>query len=160
VNVHFIPSRSKLQKAIWQLSRQHPLKMTLKYLITGATGGLGSDVLAHLVANLPSSEYAAASSSEANRGRFEKEGIAFRVTNFDDPLSLDIAFEDVENLFFVSTNVFDTERRSKQHQNVVDAAKRKGVKHVCTSFDIHMFLRSHQRNIVFLGSKFDSVSLI
>jgi NADPH:quinone reductase-like Zn-dependent oxidoreductase len=131
--------------------------MTLKYLITGATGGLGSDVLAHLVANLPSSEYAAASSSEANRERFEKEGIAFRVTNFDDPLSLDIAFEDVENLFFVSTNVFDTERRSKQHQNVVDAAKRKGVRHVCTSFDIHMFLRGHRRNrvlTVFLGYRF------
>jgi uncharacterized protein YbjT (DUF2867 family) len=38
--------------------------MTLKYLITGATRGLGSRVLAHLVANVPSSEYATASSLE------------------------------------------------------------------------------------------------
>lgn len=124
--------------------------MTLKFLITGATGGLGSDVLAYLVANIPSSTYAAASSNEANREKFEKQGIAFRVTNFDDPFSLDVAFEDVENLFFVSTNVFDTERRAKQHQNVVDAAKRMGVKHVCAP----IVVPGHQRSRTFSGIRF------
>ena len=34
--------------------------MVLKYLITGATGGLGAQVLKHLTAQVPSSEYAAA----------------------------------------------------------------------------------------------------
>lgn len=104
--------------------------MTLKYLITGATGGLGSQVLAYLAAHIPSSEYAAASSSEASRSRFEKDGIAFRVANFDDPATLDTAFKDVENLFFVSTNTFDNARRTIQHRNVVAAAKRAGIKHV------------------------------
>ncbi|KAJ5246743.1 hypothetical protein N7468_001726 [Penicillium chermesinum] len=92
--------------------------MTLKYLITGAT------------ANVPASEYAAASSSEANRKRFEDQGIAFRVVNYDDPESLEAAFQDVENLFFVSTNTFDVQKREKQHQSVVDAAKRQKVRHV------------------------------
>lgn len=36
--------------------------MTLKYLITGATVGLDSRVLAYLVANVLRSEYAATSS--------------------------------------------------------------------------------------------------
>lgn len=104
--------------------------MTVKYLITGATGGLGSQVLAHLAATVPPSSLAAASSKESNRAQFEARGIAFRVTNFDDPASLEAAFDGVENLFFVSTNTFDNERRARQHRNVIEAAKKVGVKHV------------------------------
>jgi uncharacterized protein YbjT (DUF2867 family) len=103
----------------------------LKYLITGATGGLGKEVLAYFIANRPSSEYAAASSQESNRAQFEERGIAFRHVDYDDPRTLDAAFAGVENLFFVSTNVFDNERRIRQHWNFVEAANRAGVKHVC-----------------------------
>ncbi|KAJ5599413.1 hypothetical protein N7450_000480 [Penicillium hetheringtonii] len=102
----------------------------LKYLITGATGGLGKQILSYLVDNVPAGEYAAASSNEANRQRFEDQGIAFRVVNYDDPHTLESAFEGVENLLFVSTNTFDNEKRRKQHQNFVDAAKKMDVKHV------------------------------
>ena len=91
---------------------------------------LGSRVLAYLVANVPRSEYAATSSKEVNRASFEKDGIAFRVANYDDPTTLDTAFNDVENLFFVSTENFDTAGRIRQHRNVIEAAKRTGVKHV------------------------------
>ncbi|EED18767.1 NmrA-like family protein, putative [Talaromyces stipitatus ATCC 10500] len=104
--------------------------MTLKYLITGATGGLGSQVLKHLSNHLPSSDYAAASSNEASRAQFEKAGITFRLANFDDPATLEAAFADVENLYFVSTNTFDNARRTVQHRNVIEAAKRVGVRHV------------------------------
>lgn len=104
--------------------------MTLKYLIPGATGGLGAGVLAYMKANLSASEFAAASSQESNRKQFEDQGVAFRVVNYDDPATLEAALQDVENLLFVSTNVFDVERRAKQHQNFVDAAKKMGVKHV------------------------------
>ncbi|ORX56178.1 NmrA-like family protein [Hesseltinella vesiculosa] len=104
--------------------------MTLKYLITGATGGLGKEVLAHFVANVPKSDFAVGSSNEANRSSFEDQGIAFRHVNFDEPRSLETAFKDVDNLFFVSTNTFDNARRMIQHQSVVDAAKKTEVKHV------------------------------
>lgn len=104
--------------------------MTLKYLITGATGGLGAGVLSYLIANVPASEYAAASSKEENRKQFEDRGIAFRVVSYDDPQTLETAFKDVENLFFVSTNTFDNEKRRKQHENFVEAAKKMNVKHV------------------------------
>ncbi|KXG47205.1 uncharacterized protein PGRI_010750 [Penicillium griseofulvum] len=104
--------------------------MTLKYLITGATGGLGAGVLSYLVANLPASEYAAASSKEENRKQFEDRGIAFRVASYDDPQTLETAFEDVENIFFVSTSTFDIEKRRKQHENFIIAAKKMNVKHL------------------------------
>lgn len=104
--------------------------MTLKYLITGATGGLGAGVLSYLAANIPASEYAAASSREENRKQFEDRGIAFRVASYDNPETLETAFEDVENLFFVSTNTFDIEKRRKQHENFVIAAKKMNVKHI------------------------------
>ncbi|QMW46707.1 hypothetical protein G4B11_010162 [Aspergillus flavus] len=104
--------------------------MTLKYLITGATGGLGRYVLDYFVANKPLHEFAAASSRESNRKQFEDRGIAFRQVDYDDPATLDKAFRDVENVLFVSTNTFDNEKRRKQHQNFVDAASRNGVKHV------------------------------
>ena len=104
--------------------------MTLKYLITGATGGLGAQVLSYLVANVPASEYAAASSNEANRKRFEDRGIAFRLVDYDNPQSMETAFQGVDNLLFVSTNTFDVEKRRKQHQSFVDAAKKMKVNHV------------------------------
>ncbi|CAI7611099.1 unnamed protein product [Penicillium glandicola] len=108
--------------------------MTLKYLITGATGGLGAGVLSYLAANVPASEYAAASSKEENRKQFEDRGIAFRVASYDDPQTLETAFEDVENLFFVSTSTFDVEKRRKQHQNFVDAAKNTNVWYTSLAF--------------------------
>ncbi|KAA8650292.1 hypothetical protein EYZ11_001330 [Aspergillus tanneri] len=104
--------------------------MALKYLITGATGGLGEQTLAYFVANCPATEYAAASSRESNRKQFEDRGIAFRHANYDDPETLEAAFQDVENLLFVSTNVFDNVKRKRQHENFVAAAKKAGVKHV------------------------------
>ncbi|KAI8076324.1 uncharacterized protein BX664DRAFT_344383 [Halteromyces radiatus] len=104
--------------------------MTLKYLLTGVTGGLGKEVLSYFVTNVPASEYAVASSNESNRQKYEDKGFAFRHVNYDDPQTLEKAFEGVENLFFVSTNVFDNKRRAVQHQNFVDAAKKANVKHV------------------------------
>ncbi|GAD93698.1 NmrA-like family protein [Paecilomyces variotii No. 5] len=104
--------------------------MTLKYLITGATGGLGAEVLNHFISNVPTSQFAVASSTESNRKQFEDRGIAFRVLNYDDKESLSRSLTGVENLLFVSSNTFDNERRAKQHQNVVEAAKRAGVGHV------------------------------
>ncbi|KAL2818509.1 hypothetical protein BDW59DRAFT_127642 [Aspergillus cavernicola] len=104
--------------------------MSLNYLITGATGGLGEQVLNYFVANVPSSEYAAASSNTSNRAGFEDRGIAFRHVNYDDEQSLDSGLHGVKNLLFVSTNVFDNARRDKQHRRLIDAAKKAGVKHV------------------------------
>ncbi|OJJ68801.1 hypothetical protein ASPBRDRAFT_132029 [Aspergillus brasiliensis CBS 101740] len=111
--------------------------MPLNYLLTGSTGGLGSLILDYFTTHFPPSQltthgitYAASSSNPDNAHRFTSKNIPFRTVNYDDPTTLDIAFQDVENLFFVSTNTFDVEKRRRQHLNVVEAAKRNGVKHV------------------------------
>ncbi|GKZ28923.1 hypothetical protein AbraIFM66950_001881 [Aspergillus brasiliensis] len=101
--------------------------MTLKYLITGATGGLGKHVLNYFVENVPLSEFAAASSKPQNRQLFEDRGIAFRHLDYNDPQSLETALSDVENLFFVSSY---GSNRGEQHARVVQAAKTAGVGHV------------------------------
>ncbi|KAE8339538.1 hypothetical protein BDV24DRAFT_135763 [Aspergillus arachidicola] len=101
--------------------------MALKYLITGATGGLGKHVLNYFVENVPFSEFAAASSNPQNKSKFEDRGIAFRHVNYDDPQSLETGLRDVENLLFVSSSGYS---RGEQHSNVINAAKKAGVKHV------------------------------
>ena len=105
--------------------------MTLKYLITGATGGLGKHVLNYFIANHPPSEFAAASSNASNKSIFESRGIAFRHVNYDNPQSLETGLRDVENFFFVSTS---DENRVEQHARVIEAAKKVGVKHVCSIY--------------------------
>jgi uncharacterized protein YbjT (DUF2867 family) len=102
-------------------------KMTLKYLITGATGGLGREVLNYFIANIPRSEFAAASSNTANKATFEDRGIAFRHVNYDDRRSLETGLRGVENLLFVSSSGMS---RGEQHARVTEAAKEAGVKHV------------------------------
>lgn len=101
--------------------------MALRYLITGATGGLGKHVLNYFVENIPFSEFAAASSNSQNISKFEDRGIAFRHVNYDDPQSLETGLRDVENLLFVSSSGYS---RGEQHARVIDAAKKAGVKHV------------------------------
>ena len=104
--------------------------MTLKYLITGSTGGLGSDVLTYFTANVPHSDFAASSSRKEAASQFESQGLQFRHADYDDYDSLVKAFAEVEKLFFVSSNTFVNEKREKQHGNVVRAAKEVGVGHV------------------------------
>ncbi|GLA19683.1 hypothetical protein AnigIFM62618_007802 [Aspergillus niger] len=101
--------------------------MTLKYLITGATGGLGQQVLNYFVENVASCEFAAASSNANNKKLLEDRRIAFRHVNYDDLQSLETGFRDVENLLFISTS---SATRSEQHARVIMAAKTAGVKHV------------------------------
>lgn len=106
-----------------------------KFLVTGATSGLGGAVLATLYASVSDPSLIAAASSRAgdelkNKLQHDSPGIQFRRVDYDDPAVLDEAFSGVERLFFVSSPSFDSDRRERQHQNVVAAAKKCGVGHV------------------------------
>lgn len=125
--------------------------MPLKYLVAGATGGLGASVLKYLESNLPKSEFAAASSKEENRKQFEDRGIAFRVVNYDNRDTMIESFKDVENLLFVSTNTFDVEKRRKQHQTFVDAAAEMNVGHVSNpSLDLTVSANLDMTGVVYI----------
>ena len=105
--------------------------MPLKYLITGATGGLGSGVLQQISKRTPKSDYAASSSRPEAAEQFEGLGIQFRHADYQDRASLEKSFASVEKLLFVSANTYDNDARNQQHRNVIETAKSAGVGHVC-----------------------------
>ncbi|KAF3483750.1 uncharacterized protein GIQ15_03074 [Arthroderma uncinatum] len=105
----------------------------IKYLVTGASSGLGGSVLATLYNNVSDHSQIAAASSRPEVG-FQLQqsypGIQFRKLDYNDPSSLVEALQRVERLFFVSSPLVDTEKRNKQHEQVVIAAVEAGVGHV------------------------------
>jgi uncharacterized protein YbjT (DUF2867 family) len=102
------------------------------YLLTGVTGGLGAKILEDMLwkHHVPASDIIATSRSESNRGRFESRGLQFFVADYNDRATLDEAFQDVENLLFMSSSERDNEKRNTEHLNVVEAAKKAKVKKV------------------------------
>ncbi|KAK2798842.1 hypothetical protein FQN50_008703 [Emmonsiellopsis sp. PD_5] len=107
--------------------------MAPKFLITGATSGLGASVLATLYNAVSNkADLIAASSRPEAAAKLQQNypGTQFRVFNYDDAQSLAKALDGVDRLFFVSTPVVDVERRARQHLNVIEAAKAARVGHV------------------------------
>ncbi|KAI9739636.1 MAG: hypothetical protein M1834_006354 [Cirrosporium novae-zelandiae] len=104
--------------------------MAIKYLITGATGGLGASILHHLSLQVAKADLVASSSRASAASQFEDVGIPFRQASYDNYTSLVNAFHDVEKLLFVSSPTMDNKQRERQHMNVIKAAKEAGVKHI------------------------------
>jgi NAD(P)H dehydrogenase (quinone) len=95
--------------------------------VTGATGGVGSRVLAHLIARAdPPPVVALARRPDAAPAA---PGLTVRHADYDDPASLRAAMRGVDTLVFVSSDgVVETMRR--HHAHVVAAAVEVGVGHV------------------------------
>lgn len=101
-----------------------------KTLITGATGGLGSAV-AHLLKEKNVEQHIAVLVRDAASEKAQElasQGFEVRQGDYDDLASLVLAFEGVDNLYFVSGN--DIANRAEQHKNVVNAAKQASVSHI------------------------------
>ncbi|MFD2827830.1 SDR family oxidoreductase [Leeuwenhoekiella polynyae] len=100
------------------------------YLITGATGGLGSSALKHLSKSVDTSEIAVLiRDAESEKAKSYKEkGYELRVADYDNKEALVAAFKNIDALYFVSGS--DIPSREPQHKNVVEAAKEAAVKHV------------------------------
>lgn len=92
--------------------------------ITGATGQLGRLV----VQNLRAARAADALALVRTPARASELGIAAREADYERPDTLDRALEGVDTLLLISGN--QVGRRLVQHQNVIDAAKRAGVKRI------------------------------
>lgn len=95
-------------------------------LITGATGHLGSAVVNGLLGRLPASRISALVRDESKAFGFEERGVTIRVGDYDDAASLDRAMRGVEKVLLIAGT--DEERRVEQHANVLDAAKKSGVR--------------------------------
>lgn len=97
-------------------------------LITGATGHLGTAVIHQLLKKTPANKIAAFARDESKASDLKEKGVDIRTRNYDDTASLDKAVRGIEKILLIAGT--DEENRLRQHQNVVDAAKKAGVKFI------------------------------
>lgn len=104
-------------------------------LITGATGGFGTETIEFLLnRGISPRNIAALIRSEDKASHLRNWDIDIRKGNYDDYDSLVKAFRGVDKLLFISGN--DLQKRDKQHENIIMAAVEAVIKHVIyTSFE-------------------------
>lgn len=103
------------------------IKQITMILITGATGKLGGQVIDTLLKNnVPATQIAALVRDENKAASLREKGINIRVGDYDNKPSLDEAMNGIDSVLLVSG--LDMSKVVEQHQNVVDAAKKAGVK--------------------------------
>lgn len=104
-----------------------------KIMITGATGGLGGEVLSRLSEKVePAALYALARDPQ-KLAEYSAKGVHVVQGDYDDSASLVKAFSGIDTLYFVSGS--DMVKRGPQHESIVAAAKETGIKHIVyTSF--------------------------
>ena len=104
-------------------------------LVTGASGNYGKATIDFLLKKgISANSIAGLVRKEDKVGDLKAKGINLRIGDYDNYNELVEAFEGVEKLLLVSGS--DVVSRGKQHENVVNAAKVTGVKHLLyTSFE-------------------------
>ncbi|KAI9762692.1 MAG: hypothetical protein M4579_000310 [Chaenotheca gracillima] len=106
---------------------------TGKICITGATGGLGSRVLHHLLKTLhvpPSSIIVSLHNPAGLPSELQNIGLDIRQGDFQKPETLGPAFEGASKLLVVSYPSIARGIRVESHKNAIDAAKKAGVTHI------------------------------
>lgn len=107
----------------------------MKYLLTGATGELGTHALRYLKEQVGSTEIVALARTEEKAIGLREQGIDVRIADFSDYASLLEAFDGIDRMLFVSSQPGGAVSRGEQHKNVVHAAKEKNISFIVyTSF--------------------------
>lgn len=107
----------------------------MKYAVTGATGRLGRSVISQLVSQLNKDEIIALARDTKKAANILPAGIEIRKADYTNEKELEEAFKNVDRLLFVSSVPGAEYPRDKQHLNIVEAAKKAGVKFIAyTSF--------------------------
>lgn len=100
--------------------------------VTGATGHLGRLVIERLKARLPSSELIALARDPSKAATL---GVPVRTADYAKPETLAAALAGVDRLVLISASVIG--QRVSQHHNVIEAAKRAGVKRIVYTSLLH-----------------------
>lgn len=96
-------------------------------LVTGATGHLGQSVVQQLKQHLSKNEFAVLARNKDKAKSYINEHIEVRLADFNEPQTLEDTFKGIDKLLLISTM---EQNRFEQHQHVIDAAKKSGVKHI------------------------------
>ncbi len=97
-------------------------------LITGATGHLGNSVIETLLKKIPSNQISVITRNEEKRTEFQSKGFNAFLGNYEDKFSLEKAMKGVDTVLLISAG--DQGDRMQEHKNVVDVAKKMGVKNI------------------------------
>lgn len=95
-------------------------------VVTGATGQLGQLVIQSLLRSVPASQIVAAVRQPAKASALAALGVQVREADYNRPATLDAAFAGADKVLLISSS--EVGQRQPQHQNVIDAAVRAGVK--------------------------------
>lgn len=104
-------------------------------LVTGATGHLGRLVLDELLQHLPANQLAAGARSPERLADLQAMGVDIRPLNYNEPETLEIVLKGVETLLLISSS--EIGQRATQHQNVIHAAEKAGVKRLVYTSLLH-----------------------
>ncbi|SDC55087.1 NAD(P)H dehydrogenase (quinone) [Paenibacillus sp. UNCCL117] len=107
----------------------------MKIIVTGATGRLGSLAIRHLLNKVPANGMAAVVRNLDKAAPLAELGIEIRQADYNNPESLQTAFQEGSKLLFISSSAADDPLRIVQHANVVKAARDQHIRHIAyTSF--------------------------
>ncbi len=101
--------------------------------ITGASGQLGGLVVKKLKGKIASKDIFALVRTAARAAGL---GVSLRDADYSKPETLDRALDGIDTLLMISSSELG-QRRAEQHRNVVEAAKRNGVKRIVYTSLLH-----------------------
>ncbi len=104
-------------------------------VITGASGQLGRLVIAQLLKTVPASQIVAAARDPEKVADLAAKGVQVRHADYSKPDTLDRAFEGAEKILLISSS--EVGQRVAQHQAVIDAGRRAGVKLLAYTSVLH-----------------------
>ena len=99
-----------------------------KILVTGATGQLGKTVVEILVKKISPQQINVLSRKEENLVAMKAQGFNTFVGSYEDIAALEKAMQGVDTVLLISSG--DQGSRMQEHKNVIDTAKRCGVKNL------------------------------
>lgn len=99
------------------------------FIVTGASGQLGRQVIDNLLA-AGASPIIAVSRSPEKLAELADKGVEARKGDFNDPASLTTAFSGGKRLLIISTDDLEPGKRLVAHKNAVAAATKEGITHI------------------------------
>lgn len=101
----------------------------MKFLVTGATGKLGSKIVEKILETIPASQLVVSVRNPEKAKHLSERGVEVRHGDFDLPETMDAAFTGIDRLLIISADG-DNETRIRQHTDAIAAAERANVQFI------------------------------